>query len=122
MHLGRVHPPSPTGTWAENVQVFDFLKRTVTTAARKAVLGSRVIDSNPGFVDAFWEYERFVEPLSFGLPTWLNRRDVKARDPVPGRWSRGNYLAWWPKAFDFSAQSQGAAFALFLFGRYVDHD
>ncbi|KAL7628398.1 hypothetical protein AAE478_002600 [Parahypoxylon ruwenzoriense] len=140
----------PVGAWAEDVRVFDFLKRGLSAAATRSVLGSRIIDSNPGFIDAFWEYERFVEPLAFGLPAWLNNPGAKARDRFRAmclKWYRladrefnsddiGSHgkadwepafgslvsrkLASWVKSFDFSAQSQGAAYTLFLFGLHAN--
>ncbi|KAI1654489.1 putative cytochrome P450 [Daldinia decipiens] len=67
------------GEWVE-VRVFDFLKRHMMTAATNSVLGPRIIEVNPGFEDAFWQYEKAVETLAFGLPSWLNREGVRARD------------------------------------------
>ncbi|KAI1414863.1 cytochrome P450 [Hypoxylon sp. FL1857] len=140
----------PAGVWAEDVKLFDFLKRSISTAATRSVLGSRIIDSNPGFIDAFWEYERFVEPLAFGLPSWLNNPGMKARDRLRAmclKWYRmadrefnsddiglqgkpdwepvfgslvSRRLSWWVKAFDFSTESQGAAYTLFLFGLHAN--
>ncbi|KAI1630814.1 cytochrome P450 [Biscogniauxia mediterranea] len=140
----------PIGTLVEGVHIFDFLKRSLSAAATKSVLGSQIIDSNPGFIDAFWEYERFVEPLAFGLPIWFNREGIKARDRFRAmclKWYRlaergskrnvidsynnadwepafgslvSRKLAWWVQTFGFSAQSQGAAYALFLFGLHAN--
>jgi hypothetical protein len=130
--------------WTEDVHIFDVLKRTMTTAATHATLGPLIMDVNPGFVDAFWAYERHVETLAFGLPDWLNRPAVRARasfsdmcrrwyevadrtydwdaggeaadwEPVFGsRLSRG--LARWAKGFGFKAESMGPVFILLLFG------
>ncbi|KAI1087190.1 putative cytochrome P450 [Rostrohypoxylon terebratum] len=140
----------PVGRWNEDVQIFDFLKRSLSTAATRSVFGSQIIDSNPGFIEAFWEYERFVEPLAFGLPGLPNSKGVKARDRFKAmclKWyqqadrefdsgdanSNGNVdwepvfgslvsrkLAQWAKSFDFSAHSQGAAYTLFLFGLHAN--
>ncbi|KAI0006822.1 putative cytochrome P450 [Xylariaceae sp. FL0662B] len=140
----------PVGTWVEEVYILDFLKQRLSTAATKAVLGPRIIDANPNFMEVFWRYERFVEPLAFGLLTSLNRQGRQARDQFRDmcyRWYRlaiqefksddiiscnnldwepafgslvSRKLAWWVKSFDFSAQSQGAAFSLFLFGLHAN--
>lgn len=136
----------PACEWVEDVRIFDFFKQNMTVAATQAVLGPRMIDVNPGFVEAFWQYEKAVEPLAFGLPSWLHRRGVRARnrlramclkwyeiadqefdwenlgphhdadwEPIFGsRISKG--LARWGKSFEFSAESMGAVYSLFLFG------
>lgn len=136
----------PAGEWADEVQIFEFLKQNMSIAATRAVLGTRMLDDNPDFVDAFWQYEKFVETLAFGLPKWLNRRGVRARnrframcvkwyevadrefdwdgigpdkgpDWEPVFGSRiSRGLAQWAKSFDFSTESIGAAYALFHFG------
>ncbi|KAL2016801.1 hypothetical protein VTK56DRAFT_2970 [Thermocarpiscus australiensis] len=138
---------SRVGEWVEDVHVFDFLKRTMTTAATHATLGPLIMDVNPGFVDAFWQYERHVEALAFGLPDWLNRPAVRARQRFTGMcrtwyeiaerrydWSAENDADWepvfgsrlsrglarWAKTFDFSAGSMGPAFILLLFGLHAN--
>ena len=67
------------GDWVE-VRISDFLKKHMSIAATRSVLGSRILEVNPDFVDAFWEYEQYAESLSFGLPSWLNRRAIGARE------------------------------------------
>lgn len=134
----------PVNEWVEDVRIFEFFKLQMSAAATRAILGPRIIDLNPGFIDAFWRYEKVPEILAFGLPPWLNRRAARIRDqfaamcrkwyelanrefnwegpdrdadwePVFGsQVSKG--LAQWAKDFDFSAESIGGAFALFLYG------
>ncbi|KAK4142937.1 cytochrome P450 [Dichotomopilus funicola] len=67
------------GGWISNVHIYDTLKRTMTAAATRTTLGPLALDVNPGFVDAFWSYEKHVETLAFGVPDWLNRPAVQAR-------------------------------------------
>ncbi len=134
----------PVNELVEDVRIFEFFKLQMSAAATRAILGPRIIDLNPGFIDAFWRYEKVPEILAFGLPPWLNRRAARIRDqfaamcrkwyelanrefnwegpdrdadwePVFGsQVSKG--LAQWAKDFDFSAESIGGAFALFLYG------
>ncbi|KAH8772004.1 cytochrome P450 [Diaporthe sp. PMI_573] len=138
------------GKWSENVQLYDLLRQDMATAATHAVMGKRILEVNPGFVDAFWEYEQVVEALAFGLPSWMNQKGIRVRDrframcikwyetadrefdwdnkvaiadrdwePVFGaRISRE--LGQWAKSFDFSAESVGAAYCLFLFGLHAN--
>lgn len=51
----------------------------MTAAATRATLGPLALGVNPGFVDAFWSYEKHVETLAFGVPDWMNRPAVQAR-------------------------------------------
>lgn len=127
------------------VNLFDFLRQNMSHAATRAMFGPGIIDVNPGFIDAFWQYERVAEPLAFGLPEWLNKRGIEARnrmcamctkwfrkadreilwnDFIPGQdieWepafgsplSRG--LARWGKSFNFSPESMGPVYTLFVF-------
>ncbi|KAK2609331.1 hypothetical protein QQS21_002112 [Conoideocrella luteorostrata] len=140
----------PVGEWVADVRVFEFLKLNVSTAATGSVLGSRVFDINSEFIEAFWEFEPFGESLSFGLPKWLNRKGVAARERfrlMCCKWfeavdqeydwdgsSAGDSPEWepilgarvsrelakWAKSFDFSIDSVGAAYGLLLFGLHAN--
>ncbi|RWA11965.1 hypothetical protein EKO27_g3134 [Xylaria grammica] len=136
----------PVGEWVEDVRISAFLRNSMATAATRAALGSRILEINPDFVEAFWEYETYVEPLAFGLPHWLNRRAVRSRDQFRAmclKWyeianrefhcdGTSSYegvdwepifgsqisrgLAQWVKSFDFASESIGGVYALFVFG------
>lgn len=136
----------PTSSeWVE-VRVFDFLKSHMFSAATIAIFGPRILQMNPGFVDAFWEFERYAETLSFGLPSLLNTRARYARDTfhaMCGKWfemADGEFdwdkvdedsdkefepilgarisrrLAQWGKSFRFSRKTMGGAYGLLFFG------
>lgn len=135
----------PLNEWVEDVYVYDLLRQDMTTAATRAIMGRRILEVNPGLVDAFWDYERAVEGLAFGLPSWINRKGVRARNRIRGmcaKWYEvanreydweneaangqpdweplfgaqiSRELGQWAKSFDFSAQSIGAAYCLFVF-------
>jgi hypothetical protein len=62
------------------VRISDFLKKHVSIATTRAVLGSHILQVNPGLSDAFWNYEHFGELLSFGLLGFLNRRALNAKE------------------------------------------
>ncbi|KAK9778549.1 putative Cytochrome P450 [Seiridium cardinale] len=146
--LGHQLSEFRTAEWVR-VRIFDFLKKHMSIAATLSVLGSRILDINPGFIEAFWQYEQFAESLSFGLPC-LNRQAISSRErfccmcrkwyelaeqefdwdiaelphnpdwePVFG--SRiSRGLARWGKSFGFSVESLGAAYALLLFGLHAN--
>ncbi|KAF2996349.1 hypothetical protein E8E14_000155 [Neopestalotiopsis sp. 37M] len=135
----------PAGEWVD-VQVMDFMKHSMSTAATCSLLGTRLLEINPGFIDAFWKFEKHVEPLAFGLPHWLNRSAVRARDEFRVMclnwyktadhefdWDRVNMdgedewepvfgsrvsrgLSQWIKSFDFGPKSISGIYALFVFG------
>lgn len=124
--------------------LFDFIKKNMSRAAVCAMFGPGIIDTNPGFMEAFWKYEGLSEPLTFGLPSWLNREGIEARNTVRDmctRWyKRANYefawesleadqdtiwepifgsslfrgLARWGKSFEFSTEGMGPVYTLFL--------
>ncbi|KAK8859640.1 25-hydroxycholesterol 7-alpha-hydroxylase [Apiospora arundinis] len=125
--------------------LFDFLKKTMSRAATLALFGPGIIDINPGFMDAFWKYENFAEPLAFGLPNWLNKEGVEARNTMRAmctKWYEhanrefpwesveedhdtswepifgsplSRRLARWGKSFDFDAVGMGPVYTLFIF-------
>ncbi|KFA54597.1 hypothetical protein S40293_02256 [Stachybotrys chartarum IBT 40293] len=138
----------PVGESAE-IKLLDFLRESITTAATQAVIGKQVLDINPGFVDAFWQYEKHVEKLAFGLPGWFNKPAIQARerfrkmltkwfesiknnidyetvaseeaDQIPLFASRvSRNLAHWTNSFNFSSDNVGAIYALFLFGLHAN--
>ncbi|KAI1746710.1 cytochrome P450 [Xylaria castorea] len=130
---------------AGGLDVFNFLRQSMSNAATRAMFGPGIIDVNPDFIDAFWKFEKWAEPLVFGLPSWLNRTGIKARDRMNAmctKWyelsdrkfdwdsamagtddewepifgspmSRG--LARWGKSFNFSTDSMGPVYTLFVF-------
>ncbi|KAI0451598.1 cytochrome P450 [Xylaria acuta] len=130
----------------EEIRLLDFLKKNMATAATRAMFGDRILDVNPGFVDAFWEWDQYAETLAFGLPSWLNRKALTARNRVRAmclKWyeiaiqefdltgvgslegvhwepvfgSRmSTGLAQWGKSFGFSPDSMGASYSLAVFG------
>ncbi|KAK7978557.1 cytochrome P450 [Apiospora saccharicola] len=79
--------------------LFDFLKKSMSRAAFCATFGPSIIEMNPGFMEAFWKYEGLAEPLTFGLPSWLNRGGIEARNTVRDmctKWYKcaGSEFAW----------------------------
>jgi len=131
--------------WTE-VQILGFLRRHMFNAATIATFGPRILETNPGFVDVFWEYEKYAEGLSFGLPSFLNTRARQARDRFNAQcgkwfemadrefdWQGGDVspdeefepvfgsrlsrrLAQWGKSFRFSRKTMGGVYGLIFFG------
>ncbi|KAI0808881.1 putative cytochrome P450 [Xylaria sp. FL0064] len=146
--FGRELATIPAGKWVEDIYILNFLQTRMGDASTRTFLGPNIIDMNPDFMKAFWQYERQAEKLAFGLPTWMNGRAIRMRDKLNDmcrKWfefsdakydwespnqdvdweplfglahSRG--LVRWAKSFNFSNQSIGAAFSLFMFGLHAN--
>lgn len=78
---GRGPGVGDVGKWVD-CRVVDFLRRHMASAATVAVFGQRFVDVNPDIVAVFWEFEKHAEALAFGLPQWMNKSGVKARDRI----------------------------------------
>ncbi|KAK8066879.1 hypothetical protein PG997_013626 [Apiospora hydei] len=130
----------------EEIRVLDFLKHVMGGAATRAVFGDKIFEVNPDLLEAYWEWDKSAETLAFGLPKWMNRRGVGARNRVRDmctRWleAAGRETDWgveekrravewepvygsglsrglvrWGKAFGFSGDSMGAAIDLAILG------
>ncbi|KAK6197112.1 hypothetical protein LQW54_010907 [Pestalotiopsis sp. IQ-011] len=135
----------PVGEWVD-VKIMEFMRQNMSAAATRSLLGTRILEINPGFIDAFWKFEKHVEPLAFGLPHWLNRSAVQARDAFRAmclkwyetadhefNWDKSDLgeedewepvfgsrisrsLSQWVKSFDFGPESISGMYALFVFG------
>lgn len=69
----------PVGEWT-TLSVMEFCRCQVTECAIATLLGPKVFELNPGFLDAFWEFEENVFTLTLGFPKWLNPRPYKVHD------------------------------------------
>ncbi|RYP60190.1 hypothetical protein DL771_010600 [Monosporascus sp. 5C6A] len=133
----------PVGEWAQ-VSVFSFIRHAMATAAVCSVVGRRILDQNPGFIDMMWLYDSYAESLAFGLPSWLNKRGVKVREEFRAmclKWYEesdqeldGNStkpgeefddalgsplsreLGRWAKTFGFTKESMGGVYAFLFLG------
>jgi hypothetical protein len=69
---------------SSTISVIDFCKNEVAESAMKTLLGPTIFELNPGFLDAFWEFDENVFMLTLGLPKWLYSRPYKAHDHYLG--------------------------------------
>ncbi|KAK4184524.1 cytochrome P450 [Podospora australis] len=139
--------PSVEQGWIEDVKVGDFIKSHMTHAATKTIFGSLILEVNPGFVDAFWGFEKHVETLTIGLPDWLNQPAIRGRNKFRGMcrkwfeladtqydWTRSDTPDWepvfgsgvakglagWAKSLGFKADTMGPLYILFFFGLHAN--
>lgn len=62
---------------SKTVRVIDFCRREVAECAMRTLLGPTIFNLNPGFLDAFWEFDDNVFMLTLGFPKCLNPRPYK---------------------------------------------
>ena len=86
------------GRWAEGVgeggeiELLKWLRRDMFEASGRALLGEKVFEYYPTFGAEFWEFEKNMLSLFFGLPEFMVPAAVKARDDgVKGlmKWHEG---------------------------------
>ncbi|KAI2619593.1 cytochrome P450 [Hypoxylon sp. NC1633] len=82
----------PIGEWAQ-VSVMNFIRREMAAASICSVVGRDILDKHPAFIDALGKYDSYAESLAFGLPSWLNKRGIKAREDL-----RTMCLEWYEEA------------------------
>ncbi|KFA54461.1 hypothetical protein S40293_07995 [Stachybotrys chartarum IBT 40293] len=135
------------GEWA-TTEISSFLRKHMMAAATKSIVGPSIYDMSPDFDDAFWKYEPQVETLAFGLPDWMTKAGLKARDEMRAIWRRwyeatdakydwsnshddvdldpvfgsriSKGLARMGKSFGFSNETMGASYAIFLVGVHTN--
>lgn len=69
----------PIGEWT-TLGVIDLCRREVAECAMSTLLGPTVFELNPGFLDAFWEFDDIVFTLTLGFPEWLHPRPYRVHD------------------------------------------
>jgi hypothetical protein len=45
----------------------------------EALIGPRVFELHPDFIDTFWEFDSIIFSLSMGLPPWINPKPKKVQ-------------------------------------------
>ncbi|KAL4914781.1 cytochrome P450 [Aspergillus aurantiobrunneus] len=69
----------PLGEWTE-VRLSQFFESEMAEAALVALMGPRLVELNPGFWPAMWEFARLAPRLMWGLPRWLNPKPWEVRE------------------------------------------
>ena len=69
----------PLGEWRE-VSLSDFFEHDMAEAALVALMGPRIVELNPDFWPAMWEFGRLARQLMWGLPQWINPQPWKIRE------------------------------------------
>ncbi|EED16620.1 cytochrome P450, putative [Talaromyces stipitatus ATCC 10500] len=69
----------PTDKWT-TIGIVEMCRREVTKCAMSTLLGPKVFELNPNFLESFWEFDDNVFMLTLGFPKWLNPGPYKAQD------------------------------------------
>ncbi|KAL3471727.1 cytochrome P450 [Aspergillus californicus] len=74
----------PLGEWVEGVSLSQFFESEMAEAALVALMGPRIVELNPGFWPAMWEFARLAPRLMWGLPRWINPKPWQIREEFHG--------------------------------------
>ncbi|KAK8001947.1 hypothetical protein PG991_014169 [Apiospora marii] len=85
----------------------DVFLDDMTHSAVTALMGERILSLNPGFVEHYWTFERYLVEYLAGLPRWLNPRPYRALDNFKAMTARWVESAW--KGFDWDGPDAEAA-------------
>ena len=77
--------------WVELPDLCTFVEKHIFEAATRAVFGPNLIAQAPNLSEDFWNFNRHVKSMFMGVPKWMNKTAVRARDKMTGsvkRWQR----------------------------------
>lgn len=83
----------PVGEWQE-VSVMKFMMNDMSQSALVTFMGTRILELNPGCMDAMWDFILTAAELPWGLPRWLNPQPWQNRDRFHGMTRRYLDSAW----------------------------
>lgn len=64
----------------ESIHVLDFLETAICESAIEAMFGSQILETNPGLVQAYLDFDRIALNLMYGLPRWLRPGPYRTRE------------------------------------------
>lgn len=83
----------PVGEW-RTATVMAFMMKDMSQSALVTFMGTRILDLNPGFMDAMWDFILTAAELPWGLPRWMNPRPWRNRDRFHAMTRRYLDSAW----------------------------
>jgi len=103
--FNKVLEEIPTTEWTSTM-VYSFLKKYMAESATRTLMGPRVTQLTPEFLELLWEFDRIAASLVWGLPKWMNRSAYKARDDFHAAVARYLYPA--VNTFDWNGPDAAA--------------
>ncbi|KAH8659972.1 cytochrome P450 [Xylariales sp. PMI_506] len=82
------------------VRVVEFLRKEMLESAVISMIGPKILELNPDFKDAFWEFDEIAAVLAWGLPRWLNGTAWEKRDRLHAMFNTYLKEAW--EIFDWN--------------------
>jgi cytochrome P450 len=71
-----------------------WLKDHMFKASTYAFMGKRILEVYPELTQDFWEFEKAMVPLLFGLPKLMLAKELKARDTAVSGLQRWHEVVW----------------------------
>ncbi|KAL8880152.1 MAG: hypothetical protein Q9192_008081, partial [Flavoplaca navasiana] len=78
--MGRLAGEDISGQWKEYTDLYVFVRDHMFHASVVAMFGEHLFKTNENFCNDFWQFEGSVPELAKGLPRWLNRNAITARE------------------------------------------
>lgn len=66
--------------WREVPDLYEFVRDHMFYASLIAMFGEQLFKLKPNFCEEFWAFEKSVPDLAKGVPQWMNRSAINARD------------------------------------------
>ena len=85
---------------SKSLRLYSFLKEEMARCAIVSLSGEDILDQNPGFIDAMWEFDTYVYPLLFGVPRLFYPKAYAARDTFHKMGEKFLIAAW--EKFDWT--------------------
>ncbi|KAI5927547.1 cytochrome P450 [Camillea tinctor] len=95
----------PIGKWT-TATVRNFCMSDMSESALTTFMGDRILELNPGFMNAMWKFILTAAELPWGLPRWMNPRPWRNRDQFHAMTRKYLESAW--ENFDWNGPDADA--------------
>ncbi|KAK8040181.1 Cholesterol 7-alpha-monooxygenase, partial [Apiospora rasikravindrae] len=89
----------PSSTEWETIHLLDFLETAICESAIVTMFGSRILETNPAFVQAYLDFDRIALNLMYGMPRWLRPGPYRTRERLHKMVDKHMTSAW--SSFDW---------------------
>lgn len=78
--ISRLDTEGIDDKWREYPDLYEFVRDHMFHASLTAMFGEQLCKMKPNFCEEFWKFEKSVPDLAKGVPSWMNRSAINARD------------------------------------------